>query len=96
MKKEWKFEPDPLTRGYIEFLDKSPIEFDKATELMNNKRMNIIDVEVPKPLCCPQCGYDTVMGIEIVTDDGTKKPGYACSMCFTAFYIEDGEVKEWK
>ena len=28
MDKEWKFEPDPLTRGYIEFLDKSPIEFD--------------------------------------------------------------------
>lgn len=37
MKKEWKFEPDPLTRGYIEFLDKSPIEFDKATELIIEK-----------------------------------------------------------
>ena len=54
------------------------------------------DVEIPKQLYCPQCGYGTVMGIEIITDDGTKKPGYSCSLCYTAFYIEDGEVKEWK
>lgn len=24
----WKFEPDPITRGYIDNLDKSPIKFD--------------------------------------------------------------------
>lgn len=28
MNKEWKFEPDPFTRGYINKLDKSPIKFD--------------------------------------------------------------------
>ena len=28
MSKEWKFEPDPITRGYIDNLDKSPIKFD--------------------------------------------------------------------
>lgn len=29
MKKEWKFEPDPFTRGYIDKLDKSPIDFQR-------------------------------------------------------------------
>lgn len=28
MNKEWKFEPDPFTRGYINYLDESPIMFD--------------------------------------------------------------------
>ena len=28
MDKEWKFEPDPFTRGHINYLDKSPIKFD--------------------------------------------------------------------
>lgn len=28
MNKEWKFEPDPFTKGYINYLDKSPIKFD--------------------------------------------------------------------
>lgn len=34
MSEEWKFEPDPFTRGYINYLDKSPITFDN---LKNNK-----------------------------------------------------------
>lgn len=28
MNEEWKFEPDPFTRGYINYLDKSPVKFD--------------------------------------------------------------------
>ena len=28
MNKEWKFEPNPFTRSYIDYLDKSPIKFD--------------------------------------------------------------------
>lgn len=28
MNKEWKFEPDPITRGYINHLDKSSVKFD--------------------------------------------------------------------
>ena len=28
MNKKWKFEPDPITRGYINHLNKSPIKFD--------------------------------------------------------------------
>lgn len=27
MNEEWKFEPDPITRSYIDNLDKSPIKF---------------------------------------------------------------------
>ena len=27
MNKEWKFEPDPTTRSYINYLDKSPVNF---------------------------------------------------------------------
>ena len=41
MNEKWKFEPDPITRGYIKYLDESPIEFN---ELKRNiellKRMN--------------------------------------------------------
>lgn len=29
MNKEWKYEPDPITRSYIDFLNKSPITFDR-------------------------------------------------------------------
>lgn len=29
MRKEWKFEPDPTTSGYIKYLDESPITFDR-------------------------------------------------------------------
>ena len=28
MNKEWRFEPDPFTKGYINYLDKYPIKFD--------------------------------------------------------------------
>lgn len=28
MDKEWKFEPDPITRAYINYLDTAPIKFD--------------------------------------------------------------------
>ena len=28
MNDEWEFEPDPITRSYIDNLDKSPIKFD--------------------------------------------------------------------
>lgn len=28
MSDEWKFEPDPITKGYINYLDESPIKFD--------------------------------------------------------------------
>lgn len=41
MNKKWKFEPDPITKGYIDYLDKSPIKFDnlkRNIELL--KRMN--------------------------------------------------------
>ena len=30
MSDEWKFEPDPSTRGYINYLDKSPVKFDEV------------------------------------------------------------------
>lgn len=29
MNKEWKFEPDPTTRSYINYLDKSPVNFQR-------------------------------------------------------------------
>lgn len=29
MSDNWKFEPDPITRGYIDKLDKSPIDFQR-------------------------------------------------------------------
>jgi hypothetical protein len=37
MKKEWKFEPDPLVRGYINYLDKSPVTFDALKQSINLK-----------------------------------------------------------
>lgn len=29
MSNNWKFEPDPITRGYINKLDKSPVDFQR-------------------------------------------------------------------
>lgn len=36
MSKEWKFEPDPITRGYIKYLDESPITFDNLNRQIYN------------------------------------------------------------
>ena len=33
MNKEWKFEPDPITRSYINYLDKAPIEFQRIESI---------------------------------------------------------------
>jgi hypothetical protein len=40
MDKERKFEPDPFTKGYIDYLDKSPIKFDNL-----NHQIEIIRTE---------------------------------------------------
>lgn len=35
MSDNWKFEPDPFTKGYIKYLDKSPIKFDEELTCPN-------------------------------------------------------------
>jgi hypothetical protein len=45
MNKEWKFEPDPITKGYIDYLDKSPITFDKL-----KRQIELIRKEVEEKL----------------------------------------------
>ena len=45
MNKEWKFEPDPITRGYINKLDKSPIKFDNL-----KRQIELIRKEVEEKL----------------------------------------------
>ena len=37
MDKEWKFEPDPITKGYINYLNNAPIKFDNL-----NRQIEII------------------------------------------------------
>ena len=46
MNKEWKFEPDPFTKRYIDYLDKSPIKFDN----LNHQIELIIRKEVEEKL----------------------------------------------
>ena len=46
MNKEWKFEPNPFTRGYINYLDKSPIEFDK----LKKQQIELIRKEIEEKL----------------------------------------------
>ena len=38
MNKEWKFEPDPFTKGYIDYLNKSPIKFDNLKHQIESIR----------------------------------------------------------
>ena len=50
MNKEWKFEPDPFTKGYINYLDKSPIKFDALKNQLiyleqGEKERNLTDNE---------------------------------------------------
>ena len=45
MNEEWKFEPDPFTRDYINYLDKSPVKFDKL-----NQQIELIRKEVEEKL----------------------------------------------
>ena len=46
MNKKWKFEPDPITKGYIDHLDKSPITFDK----LKKQQIELIRKEVEEKL----------------------------------------------
>ena len=42
MNKKWKFEPDPITKGYINYLDNAPIKFDnlkRQIELIIRKEL---------------------------------------------------------
>lgn len=47
---EWKFEPDPITRSRIDYLDKSPIKFDALKHQLIylneiEKKRNLTDAE---------------------------------------------------
>lgn len=44
--KEWKFEPDPITRSYIDYLEKSPIEFDKLNQQIETIRKEVEEKEI--------------------------------------------------
>ena len=46
MNKKWKFEPDPITRGYMNYLDESPITFDN----LKKQRIELIRKEVEEKL----------------------------------------------
>ena len=45
MNKEWKFEPDPITKGYIDYLDNAPIKFDNL-----KRQIELIRKEVEEKL----------------------------------------------
>ena len=46
MNEKWKFEPDPITRGYINYLNESPVKFDN----LKKQRIELIRKEVEEKL----------------------------------------------
>jgi hypothetical protein len=46
MGKEWKFEPDPTTRAYINYLDTAPIKFDE----LNYQLEHLSEIEKKRKL----------------------------------------------
>ena len=45
MNEKWKFEPDPITRGYINYLDNAPVKFDEGKQ-----RIDLIGKEIEENL----------------------------------------------
>lgn len=46
MNEKWKFEPDPITRGYIKYLDNAPVKFDN----LKRQQIELIRKEVEEKL----------------------------------------------